>query len=451
MFKLNLSANASSSLSAELASHADVEVVSETADVTLIDCSASNAGSLKEALAAGTPVLLYKPDQAALASLEELTGHAAPAGTDILGIRQVSTPQGAAGYEILDGSDLPVTSGTAASDEPAPAAAPPASLADRVAALAARLRVTAAPHALLAGTNNYTPPVGAKYWHVTNAWGPDTRTIGHGDDVNVRNKLNGSVQAQTPSFMVTADLHIYYTDDPQPSYIVIAKYQATAAAGYRLANTGDARGYFLSKIYMDFQLEVSGGNLTPLDHIPRNFDGAEGAAFGLTAPQMQLKVKSDRGISVVNFQPEDSVIFSTKGWGIKDESAGNRVKICFHQKEGWNAWAKVRDAFGSWWPEAFGGNYNGHVNGMADASFSTITTQAVGAWRISGSFDGNHDIYMTLRPGDMSFHQEMAFLHNVHSCYAGGDNSKRHHHISWTDFWAGNPWYLHLSDLPKPL
>jgi hypothetical protein len=250
--------------------------------------------------------------------------------------------------------------------------------------------------------------------------------------------------------MVTADLHIYYTDDPQPSYVIYARCQATAAAGYRLANTGDARGYFLSKIYMDFQLETSEGTLVPLDHIPRNYDATEGAVFPLSAAEMQLKVKTDRGISTVTFKPEDSVTFVTKGWGIKDESSGNRVKICFHQKEGWNAWAKIRDAFPSWWADAFHGDYGGKVNEMPEASFNTIVTQAVGAWRLTGNFDGKHNIYMTLRPGDMAFHQEMAFLHNIHSCYGKGNNNDRHHHIDFADFWAGNPWYLKLSELPKP-
>jgi len=453
MFKLNLTENAGSPLSAELANHADIEVVSEAADGILIDCTSTGSSGFEKALATGTPVLLYQPDAVSLAALEQLTGYKPTTPSDLIGIRKLVSSEGSKGYELLDGSELTSATGIAMDDtSPAPAteAASPAPLAERIAQLARRLRAGSAPPVLRAGTNSYTPGIGAKYWHVTNSWGPDTRTLGHTDDVNVRNKLNGSNQQQTPSFMVTADLHIYYTDDPQPSYVIYAKYQATAAAGTRLANTGDARGYFLSKIYMDFQLETSEGTLTPLDHIPRTYDTDSGFIFPLSTAEMQLKVRGDRGISTVTFKPEDSVTFATKGWGIKDESAGNRVKICFHQKDGWNSWVKIRDAFGSWWTDVFGGKWGQNVNSFPDASFSTIVTQAVGAWRLTGKFDGQHNIFMTLRPGDMAFHQEMAFIHNIHSCYGGGNLDNRHHHIYWNDFWAGSAWYLKLSDLPKP-
>ena len=450
MVKLAVSGNADSSLPVDLNSHADIEIVSEAADVLLVDCSSGKSGGIKEALSTGLPVLLYRPDEAVLTTLKGLTGYTSDSRPDLIGIRQVSSPEGPAGYLLLDGNALPVTEGVASSGESEPPVERPMTLADRVVSLAGRLRVTSAPHVLKAGTNNYTPGAGAKYWHVTNSWGPITRTLSQDDDINVRQQLNGSVQAQTPSFMVTADLHIYFTDDDQPSYHIYARYQVTSAAGQRLADTGDARGYFLSKIFMDFQLETSEGQLTPLDHVPQNYDTADGRVFNLSTAQMRLKVKTDKGTGLVTFQPEDSVTFATKGWGIKDQSSGNRVKICFHQKEGWNSWDKERTAFGSWSSDVFSGKYEGKVNDMAEASFSTIVMQAVGAWRLTGSFNGKHEIYMTLRPGDMGFHQEMAFLHNPHSCYAGGNTDHRHHHLFWDDFWAGDAWYLKLSDLPKP-
>jgi hypothetical protein len=189
--------------------------------------------------------------------------------------------------------------------------------------------------------------------------------------------------------------------------------------------------------------------------VPEGYSDADEQDAYATAAWLQ---RSDHGGSLSGFlnptltafAPTDSVSWNYRGWRIRDESAGNRVKICFYQHGGWNSVVRPRDAFGSWWQEAFGGNYGGKVVNMPDASFSTLNAEVIAAWRVTDIKSPDHKVFMTLRPMDMGFHQEMAFIHNIHSCYGGGNNDNRHHHIYWADFWEGGPWYIFLAELPKP-
>jgi hypothetical protein len=453
MSKISVAGQINPSLSAELEANADVEVVTESADAVLIDCSSGGGAALENALESGSPILLYQPDEIALAALEKLTGSRPAEGSQLVGIAKLTSRQGQVSYQMLDGSDLQPTSGQASDRESALLKAPDTAdlLSALVSQMAGRLHVNTAKPLLRDASATYSPGNDAWYWNISNSWGPATYTLGHDDDKNVMYKLNGSVQQQTPSLMLNADLHIYYADaEPVPYYVVYAKFTAICAAGYRLANTGDARGFFLSKIFMDFGFEASEGKIVPIGHIPGNYEGEQGFVFPLSTPRFRITARTATGAAATAFTPQDSVTWNIKGWRIHDESAGNQVKACFHQHDGWDSWIRQRQDFGSWWQEAFGGKYGGKVVGMPDTSFATITTEAVGAWRLEGKFNGKHEIYMTVRPGPMGFHQEMAFIHNLHSCNGRGNINDRHHDITWADFWTGSPWYLKLSDLPKP-
>jgi hypothetical protein len=124
MSKISVAGQINPSLSAELEANADVEVVTESADAVLIDCSSGGGAALENALESGSPILLYQPDEIALAALEKLTGSRPAEGSQLVGIAKLTSRQGQVSYQMLDGSDLQPTSGQASDQESALLKAP---------------------------------------------------------------------------------------------------------------------------------------------------------------------------------------------------------------------------------------------------------------------------------------------------------------------------------------
>jgi len=434
---------------AELRSVFETSSTADGSAVTLIDCPSADLQQIRQALESGSPVVLRDASPEVRAAVTELTGIAPSEDSKHLGVRK-----GAVGYDVL--ADAPgAASGMMGTEETIPDAEA-LSEAERVAALAAALQPTPLPRLLKAGEGRYFPGQGATYWTGRERWRREYK-IGNTSDVNVAKGYNDSVKEQTLSLDVTADLHVYYSDVTR-SYMFVVKYNIISSPGRALVNSGHSRGYFLTKLFADFQLEVSAGAVTALKYAPGNLNATVpfNPAIAFSGHEMILGVDAPGvGRQDVSFVPTDTVNCNIPGWAIKDRSTGSRVSLEMYQKDSWNCTTEPRDQFGKWWNGFFEHRPEDtkkreprdFVRRMPDTSFTTIQTQVIAAWVVQGTqsspLPANHDLWFTLRPIERGFCQESAFIHHSSACFDHGI------HMFWLDQQIGDAWGLHMSHLRR--
>ena len=130
-------------------------------------CSSGGGAALENALESGSPILLYQPDEIALAALEKLTGSRPAEGSQLVGIAKLTSRQGQVSYQMLDGSDLQPTSGQASDRESALLKAPDTAdlLSALVSQMAGRLHVNTAKPLLRDASATYSP--GNDAWYLS--------------------------------------------------------------------------------------------------------------------------------------------------------------------------------------------------------------------------------------------------------------------------------------------
>ena len=343
----------------------------EPNDALLIDGSAAGRiadTELRGFLDAGKPVGLIRPNDATLARLRTLTGHAPLTPVELALWRK--RPDGAHCSCVLP---MITTKGGGAGDDGVPVELP--TLVRPVATTIAE--AFASPPAAI-DSHGMPPPAGAYYGCVSTAVHldqsiPYPQFKGKPDDKVVRTYM----QCASGSFQL--DLHVYWVNGASDDayYLVVAHQTGSVFAGYMLADGKNNQGFFQTSL----ALYIRAGALSGLTREAYSPSTAKGSIATHLQTQMLLWGLAGSGEGAIRFTAEYDNQIEWPSWAMLDHTHDTTCCWVGYQSDVWNVLQHPPESWSN--DAAFASSLfqsNGHVRAMPDQSKGSIAFDTIASF-----------------------------------------------------------------------